>query len=236
MTPSPATSAGPGTTARSARGRPRVSLGHRALISSAVFVFRLLTRTWRITRIDDAPWRGMRAQGRGYLFAFWHGDMLPLLRAHSGNGEMLMISEHRDGELIARVSARFGFRTTRGSTTRGGSRALLGLIRHLEGGGQGAVSPDGPRGPLHTFQPGILAAARRAAVPVIAIGVAIDRAWRLRSWDRMTIPKPFARIYIAYSTPTTVDSAAHTLDDESARFAGLMESTRTRAQAALDRA
>ena len=118
----------------------------------------------------------------------------------------MLISEHRDGELIARIVQRFDYRTIRGSTTRAATRALLTIVRHLDGGGEIAITPDGPRGPACTVAPGALIAAQRAKVPVIAVGVHASRAWRLRSWDAFMIPKPFARVTIAYSDPTDVEA------------------------------
>ena len=134
-------------------------------------------------------------------FALWHGELLPLLYHHRGQGVAVLISEHRDGELIARIAQRFGFRTVRGSTSRGASRALVGLVRELEQGHDVAITPDGPRGPAHAFAPGALIAAQRAGVPVIPVRASATRAWRLRSWDRFLIPKPFCRITVAYGSP-----------------------------------
>ncbi len=113
----------------------------------------------------------------------------------------MLVSEHSDGEIIAQIGARLGQRTVRGSTTRGGARALLGLVRALQAGETIAITPDGPRGPRHEVQAGVVAAAQRAGAPVVAIGVACSRAWSLGSWDRFRIPMPFARIVLSYTEP-----------------------------------
>jgi lysophospholipid acyltransferase (LPLAT)-like uncharacterized protein len=121
----------------------------------------------------------------------------------------VLTSAHRDGEIIARVAEAFGYgtfrgSTSRGSTARGGTRALLEIVAALRQGRAIGVTPDGPRGPRHVFSSGALVAAHRAGVPVVGVVAHVDRAWRLRSWDRFAIPKPFARLVIAYSAPTPV--------------------------------
>lgn len=165
----------------------------------------------------------MRAAGRGFIFSLWHGQLLPLLAHHRDEGARVLISEHRDGEIIARIAESLGFRTVRGSTTRGGARALLAMCDALERGEEIAITPDGPRGPAHVFAPGALIAAHRAGVPIVPVGVAVSSAWRLRSWDAFAIPKPFTRVTIAYGAPLTVDAAsARDAASEAPRFARAM--------------
>jgi lysophospholipid acyltransferase (LPLAT)-like uncharacterized protein len=157
------------------------------------------------------------------VFVVWHGHMLPALYHHRGQGVAVLISEHRDGELIASTAERFGFLTVRGSTSRGASRALVGLARALAAGHDVAVTPDGPRGPAYSFAPGAVIAAQRAGVPVIAVAASATRAWRLRSWDQFLIPKPFSRVIIAYSNPVRPSAAnARAASQEVDRFATLM--------------
>ena len=167
-------------------------------------VLRALALTWRIRVVNGAPVRALRTARQPIVFTLWHGQMLPLLWVHRGEGVAVLISEHEDGELIARVARAFGFRAIRGSTTRGAERALLGMVRTVAEGGDIAVTPDGPRGPAGRFAPGVLVAAQRAGAPVVAVGVSAPRAWRLGSWDRFMIPKPFARVTVAYEDPTFV--------------------------------
>ena len=135
----------------------------RWIVRLGVPVVRLLGWTWRIRIINaEASVARLRGERRPIVFALWHGDMLALLYQHRGEGVSVLISEHRDGELIARVAESLGFRTVRGSTTRGASRALVGLARELRDGHDIAVTPDGPRGPARSFAPGALIAAQRA--------------------------------------------------------------------------
>ena len=140
------------------------------------------------------------------LFTLWHGQMLPILWQHRDQGVAILISEHRDGEIIAQVAARFGCRSIRGSTTRGASRALLALARELEEGRDAAITPDGPRGPAHSFAPGALVAAQRSGKPLLLLGVHAPSAWKLRTWDGFIIPKPFSKVTVGYGGPVYVSA------------------------------
>ena len=119
-----------------------------------------------------------------------------------------MISEHRDGEIIAQIAERLGYTTVRGSSSRGGGRALIGLMRAIESGRDGAVTPDGPRGPAHVFAPGAAIASQRTGAALLPVRASASRAWRLKSWDRFLVPKPFARVRVVYGPLTPVDAAS----------------------------
>ena len=196
----------------------------RWIVRLGVPLVRLLGRTWRIRVVNrEASVERLRRERRPMVFALWHGDMLPLLYQHRGEGVSVLISEHHDGEMIARVAESLGFRTVRGSTSRGASRALVGLARELRDGHDVAITPDGPRGPARSFAPGALIAAQRARAPVIAVGMVAKRAWRLGSWDRFVIPKPFSSVRIAYSDPVLLDVAnPRAAAQETSRFQQLM--------------
>lgn len=196
----------------------------RRLVRLAVPLVRLLGRTWRVHRANHAVVSELRRQRIPIVFALWHGDLLPLLYLHRNEGVAVLVSEHRDGELIARIAQSLGFRTVRGSTSRGAARALAGMVRELENGHDVAVTPDGPRGPARSFAPGALIAAQRADVPIVAVGVSAKASWRLKSWDRFLIPKPFARVKVAYSDPVRLEAAsARAAAEERSRFEALMD-------------
>ena len=167
-----------------------------------------LARTWRIRVVNGGHLLDLRRAGRPFIFALWHGQLLPLLWHHRGQGVLVLISEHRDGEMVAQAAQSLGYGLIRGSTTRGGDRALISLVRELKAGHEVAITPDGPRGPAETFAPGALVAAQRSDSFILPVAAAADRAWRLRSWDRFVIPKPFARVTIAYTTPTKVSATS----------------------------
>ncbi|HEX5634495.1 MAG TPA: lysophospholipid acyltransferase family protein [Gemmatimonadales bacterium] len=196
----------------------------RIAVVSAVgaLVVRALGITWRITTDGRSGLDGCRAAGRPAVLTLWHGELLPLLWAHRGEGIAVLISTHADGEVIARIARSLGCRTVRGSSSRGGARALLALVAELEGGHDVAVTPDGPRGPRRTFAPGAVVAAMRAQAPIVALGATADRAWRLRSWDAFVIPKPFARVRVAYGPPTMVTAGTpRDAEGEAPRFRAL---------------
>jgi lysophospholipid acyltransferase (LPLAT)-like uncharacterized protein len=162
--------------------------------------------TWRIRVTNDGPIRAARAAGQPLIFSLWHGQLLPLLYHHRNEGVAVLISEHGDGEIIARVATRFGYRTVRGSTSRGAARALIELTKVLEEGHDLAITPDGPRGPAKSFAPGPLIVAQRSGAPIVPVGVTASSSWNLKSWDRFLIPKPFSRVCIAYGDFVHVDA------------------------------
>jgi len=182
-----------------------------------------LARTWRYTVVNEVALNRLRADRRPFIFSLWHGHLLPLLWHHRQSRVAILISEHRDGELIARTAQWLGYNLIRGSTTRGAERALLSLVRELKSGREIAITPDGPRGPARKFAPGALIAAHRSQAPILPVAAAADRAWRLGSWDRFLIPKPFARITVAYGEPAMIEStSARAAANEGPRLEALM--------------
>lgn len=167
---------------------------------------RAIASTWRFQVRGGEHLAGLRDSGTPFIFSLWHGQLLPLIWHHRGQNVAILVSEHRDGELIARIAESIGYQLIRGSTTRGGGRALLTLVRTLDGGTEVAVTPDGPRGPAFRFAPGALVAAHRTGAPLLPVAAHADRAWRLGSWDGFIIPKPFARVTVAYGAPVRVDA------------------------------
>jgi lysophospholipid acyltransferase (LPLAT)-like uncharacterized protein len=164
----------------------------------------LLARTWRVELVDQSHWATMVAQRRPFLFLLWHEALLPLLWHHRRQGVAILVSEARDGRYLAEFATRLGYRLLFGSSTRGGARALLQAVRAVEAGIPVAITPDGPQGPRRVMKPGILAAAERGGAVVLPIHAEAERAWRLRSWDRFMIPKPFSRVRIGYGPPLAV--------------------------------
>ena len=185
-----------------------------------------LAATWRYRIIGADRIENLRLHGTPFIFSLWHGQLLPLIWHHRGQKVAILVSEHKDGEIIARVASSLGYRLIRGSTSRGGERALLGLAKELRAGAEVAVTPDGPRGPARTYAPGALIAAQRSGAPILPIAAHVDRAWRLKSWDSFAIPKPFARITVAYGPATTVSTAtSREAAGEARTFQSLMEET-----------
>ncbi len=163
---------------------------------------RALHATWRVRLIDPT---GVRRKSERYdipaIVAFWHRHLFTMLAHHRGFRVCVPVSEHRDGEFIAHVMERAGVASERGSTSHGGIGLLKGLLRRLEEGWSVAVTPDGPRGPRYSVQPGVALLARRSGLPVHPVGVAARPAWVFSSWDRFALPKPWARVAIVFGRP-----------------------------------
>lgn len=223
------------STPQAARRKPRAGWSDRRLrwaVGAGMVVMRLLARTWRIRVVGDEGMQRARKAGEPLIFALWHGELFALLWQHRNEGAKVLISEHRDGEIVARAAHALGFGTVRGSTTRGGGRALLEMVRVLQAGGEIAVTPDGPKGPAHRYAPGVLIVAQRSGVPIVCVALHASRGWRLNSWDRFLIPKPFARITVAYSEPTIIDAgSAREAAEQVGRFEQLHEAVSSRAAA-----
>jgi lysophospholipid acyltransferase (LPLAT)-like uncharacterized protein len=171
-------------------------------------------------RTTTIEWRGQehlerfRRAGAPVIFAFWHGSLLPLVHVHRGQGIVVLVSRHGDGEIIARIIERKGFRTVRGSSSRGGMSGLRGLVREARRGHDLAVTPDGPRGPRAVFKEGALVAAQMTGLPIVPIAVSASPAWRLSSWDGFLIPKPGSTVTVEYLEPRFVDREASRNDLE----------------------
>ncbi|MEQ8666983.1 MAG: lysophospholipid acyltransferase family protein [Rhodospirillales bacterium] len=171
------------------------------------------TTRWEIVRGDvpDAFWDA----GKPFILAFWHGRllMMPYCWRRGRDIEML-ISEHRDGRLIAKTVSHFGIDTVTGSSTRGGTAALRKMVSTLKAGGYVGITPDGPRGPRMRASDGIAAVAKLSGVPVIPATYAVARRRVLGTWDRFVVAWPFNRGVIVWGSPVSVprDADASALD------------------------
>ena len=167
-----------------------------------------LMGTTRVERSGTEHYEAWIGSGRTAIYVLWHGRLLPCSYFHRDQGLATLISRHRDGDYIAGVVERWGFRVVRGSSSRGGAAAMLQMVRLLRSGVPLAVTPDGPRGPRQKMKTGPLFAAQRAGVPLIPVTAGTDRAWWFEGWDRFLVPQPFARIRLAYGEPLFVPEGA----------------------------
>jgi lysophospholipid acyltransferase (LPLAT)-like uncharacterized protein len=172
------------------------ALGYRAVSALGA------TLRWRVEGLDrfDAIVRS----GRQPIMAFWHGRILPATYYFRRRGIVVITSENFDGEWIAGIIERFGYGTARGSSSRGGKKALLQLRREMAAGHPAGFTVDGPRGPARVAQPGAIWLAKATGNPVLPFHVEASRHWTLRSWDRTQIPKPFATVAITMGEPFDV--------------------------------
>jgi lysophospholipid acyltransferase (LPLAT)-like uncharacterized protein len=143
-----------------------------------------------------------RASGRPILFVFWHNRLLHICYRIAREGLVMMISQSRDGDIIARVAADQGITSVRGSTSRGGTAALRALARAMKESGRcGGITPDGPRGPRYVLQPGALLAARLAGALVVPVALGFSRQHVFSSWDGFQLAFPFARARLVFGEP-----------------------------------
>jgi lysophospholipid acyltransferase (LPLAT)-like uncharacterized protein len=150
--------------------------------------------------------REVERDGRQPIFAFWHGRILAATLYFRDRGIVVITSENFDGEWIARIIRRFGYNTARGSTSRGGVRALVQLRRDMADGRPVAFTVDGPRGPARVAQPGALWLAGATGNPIVPFHIEAARFWLAKSWDRHQIPKPGSDLAIAIGEPLDVSA------------------------------
>jgi len=135
------------------------------------------------------------------IYVFWHCKMFGLIRLMRNRGIYVLASRHRDGEKVVQIVKNYGYRFVRGSTSRGGIRALREVVKLLKEGRQVAFTPDGPRGPRWKFQEGALFASRISGVPIVFVGVGYTRKITLPTWDLFEIPLPFSGCVVYSSLP-----------------------------------
>jgi lysophospholipid acyltransferase (LPLAT)-like uncharacterized protein len=160
------------------------------------------TLKWRVEGVHhhDAIIRsGLRP-----IFAFWHGRILGATLFWRHRGIVVIVSENFDGEWITRIIQRFGYATSRGSSSRGGVRALVQLKRDLASGKSVGFTVDGPRGPARAAQPGAVWLAGATGHPLLPFHVESSRFWTANSWDRTQVPKPFSIVAMAVGEPSHV--------------------------------
>jgi lysophospholipid acyltransferase (LPLAT)-like uncharacterized protein len=173
------------------------------------------TLRWRVDGLEHLD--AILTSGRQPVMVFWHGRILPATYYFRRRGIVVITSENFDGEWIAGIIERFGYGTARGSTSRGGRRALVQLVRDLEAGKPAGFTVDGPRGPARVAQPGAIWLAKATGNPVVPFHLEADRFWTTNSWDRTQIPKPFATVAIAVGEPLEVSADAGDEGLEAAR-------------------
>jgi lysophospholipid acyltransferase (LPLAT)-like uncharacterized protein len=203
---------------------------HSALLSlvpiPAAWFIKAVCVTLRVRMLGEDLAAVRQARRQSAIYAFWHGQLLYLMYRYRGSGVHTLVSQSRDGELLSRVLRHFELPTIRGSSSRGGRRGLLALVRQTRHGAGVAIAPDGPRGPRHRAQAGIIGLARLAAVPIIPVAVGARWKVEFQSWDRFILPLPCSRVVIAYGEPMVVPANAD---------AALLEQKRRELESALSK-
>ena len=173
------------------RARWLIALGFRLL--------QIWARTLRY-EIDDRAGVIGKPVNENYIGALWHNRLLifpfVLRRFFSNRGGAALISASRDGELLADAIKRFDFDVVRGSSSRLGASAILQLTDVLASGRDVVITPDGPRGPAYELGPGIIFLAQKSGAPVVPVNMEYSSYWRLKSWDRFILPRPFSKVHV----------------------------------------
>ncbi len=161
------------------------------------FIGSLMIRILYLT--NKKEFHGPESLGdENFIMACWHGELLMIPYAYTRYRKnphvKLIISEHFDGNLIAKTLSFFKFGAIRGSSTRGAAKALIAAIKELRSGCDLGITPDGPKGPRHSVADGIIVMAQKAKTKVVLVEIVPSRYWQLKSWDKFTIVKPFGTI------------------------------------------
>lgn len=177
------------------------ALSSRAVTFLLVTIIRLIYMTMRISVVGKEILPDCAARGEGYIGAFWHGRILMIPFLYPGKALHILVSKHRDGEIIARILSSFKFHLVRGSSSKGGREALREMLRLLKADHDLGIAADGPRGPAEVLKPGAAQLGRLSGKAVIPISFSASRAIRFTSWDRFMFPLPFSRGVFFVSAP-----------------------------------
>lgn len=203
----------------------------QGLIASLRAVLPLWCGTLRYSRHNYEPVAAMRAAGQPVVFAIWHDELFPLCTLHRGEGIVAVVSQSRDGEILAGVLRSLGYGLARGSTHRGGLRALVGVCREMRRSGHDAVlTVDGPKGPRHEAKPGAVYLAARTGAWLVPARVTMSRVKRFeKAWDAFQLPLPGSRCVVQYATPFPVSAdvlqSARALEEARHRLQETLEHT-----------
>jgi lysophospholipid acyltransferase (LPLAT)-like uncharacterized protein len=216
---------------------PKFTFGQRialAVVPRVVWALLwLVSRTWRFEVIAEEGVVPLLV-GRGAgpeIYCFWHQCVLPCTVYFRSTRATILISRSFDGELITRILRLFGFRAARGSSSRGASGGLLGLMRVIESGSPAIFTADGPRGPIYRTKMGPIKLAQLTGAPIGAFHLEPEHTWTMRSWDRFLIPKPFTRICVSWAQWTRVpaDLSADEFEPKREELNEAIERARVRA-------
>jgi lysophospholipid acyltransferase (LPLAT)-like uncharacterized protein len=175
------------------------------LASSAITGYlHLVGKTTPVKWTYNDKVRDLEKEGKNFIYAIWHCRLAFLIYTHKFTKVCALVSQSKDGEYLAKVLKNFGMCVTRGSTSKGGTSALLGLIDKANEGYHPILTPDGPRGPRGSVQQGILFLAQKTGLPIVPVSCGLERKKVFRSWDRFQLPLPFGRAHVVYGNPINV--------------------------------
>ncbi len=182
----------------------------RVIPPLAALLIKVLMLSCRVAKVAgmEKVREAVSRSGGGAVYATWHQRMSYHFHHFGSRHVTVMISQSKDGEYAVRIASWLGFKNVRGSSTRGGSKALKELVQRIREGEIGGMLADGPQGPARVAKMGSVIMARDAEVPLVPVLWGADRCWTFNSWDRYLVPKPFARVVIYYAEPIRVPRSA----------------------------
>ncbi len=172
-------------------------------------IYFLLRLTWRLK--EEGPPEILERfvkRGESCIYVHWHGDELVLVGYYSYRRLAVLSSLSKDGTIMARTLTLLGYKVFRGSSTRGGARGLIGLIRSVKTGSQAALAVDGPKGPIYEVKPGAMDLAQKTGQMLVPVGAGAESAWHFpRAWNKTFLPKPFSRVTVRYGEAISPEQA-----------------------------
>ncbi len=205
----------------------------RLIIRLAGFVLYWLIRTICATVKFEVIGLENHTEDEPLVYCFWHNRIPTATYFWRRRGIVVMSSQSFDSEYIARFIQRFGYGTAKGSSTRGARVGLIRMIRAVRAGKSAAFTVDGPHGPLYEAKPGALLLAAKANAAILPFSISLDRCWRLPSWDRIEIPKPFARAVMVIGERMRIPADEGNNDQHQQRLQRTLEELRAQSDQAI---
>ncbi len=197
------------------------TLKQRIIIRLADFAFYvLISLIGKTLKYETVGWENFEAierAGKIPIYTFWHNRIFAGTYFFRNRGIVVITSQSFDGEYIARFIQRFGYGAIRGSSTRGGVKALVEMIRLMREGLPMGFTVDGPKGPKYVAKSGACLLAKKTGNPLMPFSVECDKFWTINSWDKLQIPKPFSRARVIISAPVYVSKTADEKEIEKKR-------------------
>lgn len=173
-----------------------------------VWIMKVIFRTIQIDYKNKEAVEKLKGEGKNFIISFWHGNMLLGWFVHRGKNSASLISKSKDGALLAKLLKNWNYEVIRGSSNDGGKEALFKMVKLASDNKILAMTPDGPKGPIHKFKAGAVITAKKTGVPIVLAGISYKRKIVMRkSWDRFEVPRVFSKTFITYSDPIYIDKS-----------------------------
>ncbi len=167
----------------------------------------VLIKTLQIKIINGETISKLASEKRNFVSAFWHGSMLIGWYVHRNENVAALVSQSKDGDVLAKILEKWNYKVVRGSSSLGGNEALSVMVDLIRGNNSLAITPDGPRGPIYKMKAGAVVSAKKTNVPLYLTGIGIKKKFVLKSWDHFEVPKPFSKVVVLYSDPVLIDDS-----------------------------